>query len=199
MKKFDVHVIDDALDKDVNVSVCRTVVELNGKWAPPIDDLDIYWFDWAQDHPCKEACMTLLEIGGKYIDISSAIGYETWIRINTRPAGWHCDQDDRLNLTQNKTSYPLCTMVYYPFVANDLEGGRLEFEDGRIIEPKTNRLVVFGPGIRHNVEENFVGDRIAFALNPWPKPICQELCFENKYDQSQKQRLQQQKLEMEKK
>ena len=199
MKKFDVHVIDDALDKDVNVSVCRTVVELNGKWAPPIDDLDIYWFDWDQDHPCKEACMTLLEIGGKYIDISSAIGYETWIRINTRPAGWHCDQDDRLNLTQNKTSYPLCSMVYYPFVANDLEGGRLEFEDGRIIEPKTNRLVVFGPGIRHNVEENFVGDRIAFALNPWPKPICQELCFENKYDQSQKQRLQQQKMEMEKK
>jgi len=199
MKKFDVHVIDDALDKDVNVSVCRTVVELNGKWAPPIDDLDIYWFDWDQDHPCKEACMTLLEIGGKYIDISSAIGYETWIRINTRPAGWHCDQDDRLNLTQNKTSYPLCSMVYYPFVANDLEGGRLEFEDGRIIEPKTNRLVVFGPGIRHNVEEDYIGDRISFALNPWPKPICQELCFENKYDQSQKQRLQQQKLEMEKK
>jgi hypothetical protein len=199
MKKFDVHVIDDALDKDVNVSVCRTVVELNGKWAPPIDDLDIYWFDWDQDHPCKEACMTLLEIGGKYIDISSAIGYETWIRINTRPAGWHCDQDDRLNLTQNKTSYPLCSMVYYPFVADDLEGGRLEFEDGRIIEPKTNRLVVFGPGIRHNVEEDYIGDRISFALNPWPKPICQELCFENKYDQSQKQRLQQQKLEMEKK
>ena len=199
MKKFDVHVIDDALDKDVNVSVCRTVVELNGKWAPPIDDLDIYWFDWDQDHPCKEACMTLLEIGGKYIDISSAIGYETWIRINTRPAGWHCDQDDRLNLTQNKTSYPLCSMVYYPFVADDLEGGRLEFEDGRIIEPKTNRLVVFGPGIRHNVEEDYIGDRISFALNPWPKPICQELCFENKYDQSQKQRLQQQKMEMEKK
>jgi len=199
MKKFDVHVIDDALDKDVNVSVCRTVVELNGKWAPPIDDLDIYWFDWDQDHPCKEACMTLLEIGGKYIDISSAIGYETWIRINTRPAGWHCDQDDRLNLTQNKTSYPLCSMVYYPFVANDLEGGRLEFEDGRIIEPKTNRLVVFGPGIRHNVEEDYIGDRISFALNPWPKPICQELCFENKYEQSQKQRLQQQKMEMEKK
>jgi hypothetical protein len=199
MKKFDVHVIDDALDKDINVSVCRTVVELNGKWAPPIDDLDIYWFDWDQDHPCKEACMTLLEIGGKYIDISSAIGYETWIRINTRPAGWHCDQDDRLNLTQNKTSYPLCSMVYYPFVADDLEGGRLEFEDGRIIEPKTNRLVVFGPGIRHNVEEDYIGDRISFALNPWPKPICQELCFENKYRQSQKQRLQQQKLEMEKK
>ena len=199
MKIFYVHVIDDALDKDVNVSVCRTVVELNGKWAPPIDDLDIYWFDWDQDHPCKEACMTLLEIGGKYIDISSAIGYETWIRINTRPAGWHCDQDDRLNLTQNKTSYPLCSMVYYPFVADDLEGGRLVFEDGRIIEPKTNRLVVFGPGIRHNVEEDYIGDRISFALNPWPKPICQELCFENKYEQSQKQRLQQQKLEMEKK
>ena len=97
MKKFDVHVIDDALDKDSNVAVCRSAIEHEGKWAPAIDDLDIYWFDMDQDHPCKKECMTLLEIGGKYIDISSAIGYETWIRINTRPAGWHCDQDDRMN------------------------------------------------------------------------------------------------------
>ena len=41
MKKFDVHVIDDALDKDANVSVCRSAVEHEGKWATPIDDLDI--------------------------------------------------------------------------------------------------------------------------------------------------------------
>ena len=151
MKKFDVHVIDDALDKDSNVAVCRSAVEHEGKWATPIDDLDIYWFDMDQDHPCKKECMKLLEIGGKYIDISSAIGYETWIRINTRPAGWHCDQDDRLNLTENKTSYPLCSMVYYPYVDEDLKGGKLEFEDGRKFTPKTNRLIVFGPGIRHNL------------------------------------------------
>ena len=37
MKKFDVHVIDDALDKDSNVAVCRSAVEHDGKWAPPID------------------------------------------------------------------------------------------------------------------------------------------------------------------
>ena len=40
MKKFDVHVIDDALDKDSNVAVCRSVIEYEGKWAPPIDHLD---------------------------------------------------------------------------------------------------------------------------------------------------------------
>ena len=196
MKKFDVHVIDDALDKDSNVAVCRSAIEHEGKWAPPIDDLDIYWFDMDQDHPCKKECMTLLEIGGKYIDISSAIGYETWIRINTRPAGWHCDQDDRMNLTQNKTSYPLCSMVYYPYVDEDLKGGKLEFEDGRKFTPKTNRLIVFGPGIRHNVEENYIGDRISLALNPWPRPICQELCFKSKYEKSQEKRLAQQKREM---
>ena len=199
MKKFDIHIIDNALDRDSNVAVCRSAVENNGKWATPIDDLDIYWFDWDQDHPCKKECMTLLEIGSKYIDISSAIGYETWIRINTRPAGWHCDQDDRMNLTQNKTSYPLCSMVYYPYVDDDLVGGRLEFEDGQIIIPKTNRLVVFGPGIRHNVQENYIGDRISLALNPWPEPICQELCFKGDYEESQRKRLQQQKLEMKKK
>ena len=196
MKKFDVHVIDDALDKDANVAVCRSAVEHEGKWATPIDDLDIYLFDMDQDHPCKKECMELLEIGGKYIDISSAIGYETWIRINTRPAGWHCDQDDRMNLTQNKTSYPLCSMVYYPYVDENLKGGKLEFEDGRKFTPKTNRLIVFGPGIRHNVEENYIGDRISLALNPWPRPICQELCFQPKYNESQKRRLEQQKREM---
>ena len=68
MKKFDVHVIDDALDRDANVAVCRSAVEHDGKWAPPIDDLDIYWFDMDQDHPCKKECMRLLEIGGEYID-----------------------------------------------------------------------------------------------------------------------------------
>ena len=30
MKKFDVHVIDDALDKDANVAVCRSAVEYEG-------------------------------------------------------------------------------------------------------------------------------------------------------------------------
>ena len=87
-------------------------------------------------------------------------------------------------------------MVYYPYVDEDLKGGRLEFEDGQMITPKTNRLVVFGPGIRHNVEENYIGDRISLALNPWPKPICQELCFQSKYNESQERRLRQQKQEI---
>ena len=29
-------------------------VEHEGKWATPIDDLDIYWFDMDQDHPCNK-------------------------------------------------------------------------------------------------------------------------------------------------
>ena len=117
-------------------------MELNGKWAPPIDDLDIYWFDMDQDHPCKKECMTLLEIGGKHIDISSAIGYETWIRINTRPAGWHCDQDDRMNLTENKTSYPLCSMVYYPYVDEDLKVNEIKMycDNNTFIEALENGL-----------------------------------------------------------
>ena len=112
--------------------------------------------------------MALLEIGGKYIDISSAIGYETWIRINTRPAGWHCDQDDRLNLTENKTSYPLCSMVYYP-VVEDLQGGQLHLECD-IITPKENRLVIFPPKTFHYVEP-FTGKRVSLLINPWSKVL----------------------------
>ena len=46
------------------------------------------------------------------------------------------------------------------------------------------------------MEEDYVGDRISLALNPWPRPICQELCFQSKYEESQKKRLEQQKKEM---
>ena len=43
--------------------------------------------------------MRLLDIAKDYFDLSSAIGYETWIRMSTRPRDWHRDHDDRLEMT----------------------------------------------------------------------------------------------------
>ena len=46
-----------------------------------------------------------------------------------------------------------------------MEGGELLLDGDKIL-PKTNRLVIFAPGIPHNVED-FTGERISMMVNPW--------------------------------
>ena len=57
-----------------------------------------------------------------------------------------------------------------------MTGGVLELED-EIIIPLRNRLVVFGPGLWHNVKE-FSGERISLVINPWSEKICQTKCYD---------------------
>ena len=121
--------------------------------------------------------MRLLDIAKDYFDLSSAIGYETWIRMSTRPRDWHRDHDDRLEMTTGELKYPICTTCYYPYVADDVKDGRLCFENGTIVLPKTNRMVFFGPDVYHNVEP-FTGERISILLNPWNEALCQTPCHD---------------------
>ena len=172
-KEFDVYVMDEVFPKDKHSDFLKLIRELNGDWKPRIDDLDVFWFDWEEEHRGRKYLMHLLDIVGKYFDLSNAIGYETWIRMNTRPCGWHRDHDDRLEKTTGELKYPLCTTVYYPYVSEDLKGGRLMFENGTILLPKTNRMAFFGPNIYHDVELFEGGERISILLNPWNEPLCQ--------------------------
>ena len=121
--------------------------------------------------------MRLLDIAKDYFDLSSAIGYETWIRMSTRPRDWHRDHDDRLEMTTGELKYPICTTCYYPYVADNVKDGRLCFENGTIVLPKTNRMVFFGPDVYHNVEP-FTGERISILLNPWNERLCQTPCHD---------------------
>lgn len=154
------------------------------------DELDIYWYDRCADHLCKGIYAQFLDIASEYFDFSNIVGYETWFHINTRPSpydnydalfeegpdgvkmegsGWHVDRDERYRQKTNEDRYPLCSMVYYPLIDKSLRGGRLQFVDHSII-PKTNMLVIFSPGVWHNVEQFSGGERISVAINPWDKP-----------------------------
>ena len=171
--EFDVYVMDDVFPEDEHSDFLKLIRELNGDWKPRIDDLDVFWFDWEEEHRGRKYLMHLLDIVGKYFDLSNAIGYETWIRMNTRPCGWHRDHDDRLEKTTGELKYPLCTTVYYPYVSEDLKGGRLMFENGTVLLPKTNRMAFFGSGYYHDVELFEGGERLSILLNPWNETLCQ--------------------------
>ncbi len=126
------------------------------------------WYGLKDKHVHADLCLSLLDITNRYYEISSCVGYEFWTRLNTCVEGWHYDKDERLSENKKVISFPLCSIIYYPYI-RDLKGGRLLLEDD-IITPKSNRLVIFAPGIYHNVED-FTGERIAVLLNPWDKNV----------------------------
>ena len=63
-----------------------------------------------------------------------------------------------------KSKYPICSLIFYIEIKN-LKGGELILA-GDIIKPKSNRLVIFDPGLHHSVNE-FKGIRKVFLVNPW--------------------------------
>lgn len=93
------------------------------------------------------------------VDLSSMQGFECWAHRTTRP-GWHVDKDEGMRELQT----PLCSIVYYPCIEN-LTGGRF-LTNTETVTPRTNRMIVFSPGIYHGVEE-WSGTRFSVAINPW--------------------------------
>ena len=122
------------------------------------------WYSLDHEHYFKDFCVQMLNIAGSFFDLTSCIGYEFWSHFNTRPRGWHIDQDEQLVGTTGQTRFPLCSVVYYVKVKN-LKGGKLHIED-EIITPKSNRMVTFSPKLNHCAEP-FMGDRITLCVNPW--------------------------------
>ena len=128
---------------------------------------DTFFYEMSGNHLYDHFCLSLINIAGQFYDVSSSVGYEFWTRINTKPSSWHQDKDEKLFDT-GILKFPLCSIVYYCHVEN-LFGGRLCVEDD-IITPKTNRMVIFAPGISHYVED-FTGDRISMLINPWDRHV----------------------------
>ena len=95
------------------------------------------------------------------------VGVECWSHINTHP-DWHIDMDDVHFLKTGEVKLPICSIVYYAKIQNMI-GGSLMVED-EIYVPKTNDIVTFKKGLSHNVE-NFTGERIIIAINPWEYKI----------------------------
>ncbi len=113
-----------------------------------------------------EMVSTILNKASQYFDLSSMKYYEAWTHALSRPADWHYDKDERLYASKNELRFPLCSNVFYPIEDENLVGGNLIFENGVVVAPKRNRLVVFAPGLYHSVKP-FRGKRISININPW--------------------------------
>ena len=111
----------------------------------------------------------LLEIANNYFDLTKVRGYEVWTHNNTKPTadmdgGCHYDKDEYRWATNKVLSFPVCSLVFYLKVDNVVNGNLIVKDIS--IAPRMNRLVIFGPGTKHRVED-FVGDRFSISINPW--------------------------------
>lgn len=147
-------IIDDILDLKSVSEIHKSIDE---------STRDPFFYTINDSHLYDDFCLKMIQIANEFYDLSSYVGYEFWTRLNRCVGGWHCDKDERLYDEQKIVSYPLCTIIYYPHV--DMKGGELLLGNDKIL-PKTNRMVIFAPGIPHNVED-FTGDRISMMVNPW--------------------------------
>lgn len=108
----------------------------------------------------------ILDVCREHFDLRSAVGYEMW-RNSSNP-DWHVDKDEKLYKESERFKFPLCSAVYYAMIDN-LVGGEFYTADMRCF-PRTNRLLLFSPGIHHGVSP-FVGTRVAVSLNPWTRKV----------------------------
>lgn len=103
--------------------------------------------------------------------ITAEAGYEWWSNVGNS-LDMHVDKDETHYDETGEFLYPSWSTVLYTDV--DLKsGGELILEDHALVVPKTNRLVVFGPGINHGIND-FQGRRSSLAVNFWdvtPKGI----------------------------
>ena len=144
-------VIDNALTLEQAESIINYYDEnpdkLIGNWYTET-------FDWQFD------LLTLAE--QYYPEVKKRVGFESWGHMTTRPY-WHVDQDE-LAEQNGIIEQPICSIVYYPIIRL-LQGGQFITET-EVIEPKTNRAIIFAPDIPHSVNP-WQGDRMSVAINPW--------------------------------
>ena len=155
--------MDDVVGNTTFETDCINSLQQNKKKTGD-DNYKEKWYSLDEEHHFQDFCVQMLNVAGAFFDLSTCKGYEFWSHFNTRPRGWHIDQDEKLVSTTGQTRFTLCSMVYYVKV-KDLKGGKLHIEDD-IITPKSNRMVIFSPNLNHCAEP-FMGDRITLCVNPW--------------------------------
>lgn len=107
----------------------------------------------------------LYVIAAHYFNLYNVLGMERWSNVDQVTPAWHTDHDMNHFMRTQEEKYPRCTIVYYPFVDDNLSGGKFKTET-EVIIPKTNRMILFGPGILHHVQP-FTGKRVSVVYNPW--------------------------------
>jgi len=130
------------------------------------------WYDLNDDHFFKDICLYMCFYAKRHFKIvDDIVGYDNWCHCNPQEVKWHNDKDEELLRQTGNLSFPLCSIVYYFNVDDDLIGGDLYFDNGVNLKPKNNRLVLFGPSLFHGVNKH-KGSRSSFLVNPWKsKPL----------------------------
>ena len=152
-----IQIIEDFLDQNALQYLENTHIEC----------LPITWYNIHQRHIYSDICHRMVEEGKKYyFNDEDVQGYECWSQVNSRPGSMHHDKDETLWQQNGELSFPMCSTVLYFNVESNLNGGLLNIENNVFVKAKTNRLVIFSPGLLHGVEE-FTGNRSSFLVNPW--------------------------------
>jgi len=126
-------------------------------------------FPYNSIHQNSAICNELLQWASFYYSLDTCTEYELWHGDSPLdPAtGEHVDKDEIEHYKTGDFIYPICSIVYYLEV-EDLVGGELVSPGNWSVVPKTNRAVIFGPGVSHKVEK-FTGTRFAVLVNPWAR------------------------------
>ena len=149
-----IHIIDDVLSKRELRKFQKQIINLNAlNKLVPYDQIECI-------HP-------ILKVASQYFDLTKCRGYEIWQHNrNQGSLPWHHDKDEVLWKLKNMMSHPVCGIGYYLTIDENLKGGQLVFENGSIVFPKHNRLVLFDSKLKHCVEE-YTGRRHSVNINPW--------------------------------
>jgi hypothetical protein len=156
------YVHDDVLTRDQHIVMERFAFDVISDQADMLYTLEA----------CE--CFTpLIDIASKHFDLTSALYYELWQQYNPDVVPPHIDKDEKLN-NRGVLKTPLCSLVFYHHISDDIEGGELVIKDSNglkhEIQPKTNRLVIFEPNLVHWVKD-YEGHRHSILCNPWDRPL----------------------------
>ena len=151
------HIVDDFFTQDQILDIYK-----NSFLSENLEEDSTGKYSWDE----IKIFQPIIHYAAKFFDMSDCFLYEVWQQKNSRPSGWHHDKDETL-FSRGEVAFPVCTSIFYLDV-NVFSGGNLYLEDDTVIEPKTNRLVVFGPGIEHYVEP-YSGTRHSIIINPWDR------------------------------
>lgn len=164
--------------------------EINEKWTYP---REAYWIPVKdiyepRDIPtklCMKIYLQMRDMLSKKLDEES--GFEFWININNKQK-LHCDCDEVLRQKLGLMNYPTISAVYYHetpkekgelviyqkashnVISKIYSGQKLsegELGEGKKMEIKKNKLIIFEDRMPHYVESWSKGDRISVAANLW--------------------------------
>lgn len=157
--------------------------------------LPFSWYSPKQSRHVSAVAREFREVAEAYVDDlvtrlqpflqCEAEGYEWWSNYDNM-LHWHMDKDETLHDDTGQLRTPLWSTLLYTEVSIRGRGGELALladaaqpapysseltvdevpQKCHIVSPKTNRLVVFGPGIMHRINP-FHGSRASLPMNVW--------------------------------